>query len=263
MERCDGAPDHGPEEHPLKADPAAQRRLLDLQELDTTIDTLDRRRRRLPEIVALADLTTRRADLETRQAQTRTEVDDIRLEQRKADNDVERVKDRRTRDRERIDRGLVGSPRELEALQSEITSLDHRINDLEDVEIGVMERLEETETLLADLGRELDGTSEQIARHEASLAVAAAELDDLRSTAEHDRAVVVAAIPSDLLALYERLRAQFAGVAVGVLHQGRCESCRLELTAADLSALRAAPDDEVLRCEECQRILVRTPDSGL
>ncbi len=237
--------------------------MLDLQELDTRIDTLDRRRRTLPEIIALADLTTRRANLEIQHAQTRTEVDDIRLEQRKADNDVERVKDRRTRDRERIDRGLVSSPRELEALQSEITSLDHRINDLEDVEIGVMERLEETETLLADLGRELDGTADQIARQEASLAVAAAELDDLRSTAERDRADVVAEIPADLLALYERLRAQFAGVAVGVLHQGRCEACRLELTAADLSALRAAPADEVLRCEECQRILVRTPTSGL
>jgi len=27
--------------------------------------------------------------------------------------------------------------------------------------------------------------------------------------------------------------------------------------------LRAAPDDEVLRCEECRRILVRTAESGL
>jgi predicted nucleic acid-binding Zn-ribbon protein len=237
--------------------------LLDLQELDTTLDQLDRRRKSLPEIIALAELTTRRADLETRQAQTRTEVDDIRLEQRKADNDVERVKDRRTRDRERIDRGLVGSPKELEALQSEIISLDHRINDLEDVEIAVMERLEETETALADLGTELDRTGEDIARHEASLAVSAAELDELRETAARDRAQVVAAIPSDLLTLYERLRVQFGGVAVGVLYQGRCESCRLELTAADLSALRNAAEDEVLRCEECQRILVRTPTSGL
>jgi uncharacterized protein len=237
--------------------------LLTLQELDTTLDQLDRRRRSLPEIVALAELTTLRADLETRQAQTRTEVDDIRLEQRKADNDVERVKDRRTRDRERIDRGLVGSPKELEALQSEITSLDHRISDLEDVEIAVMERLEETETTLTDVGRQLDGTADEITRQEASLAVSAAELNELRETAAHERAQVVAEIPPDLLALYERLRAQFGGVAVGVLHQGRCESCRLELTAADLSALRNAPDDEVLRCEECQRILVRTPTSGL
>jgi predicted nucleic acid-binding Zn-ribbon protein len=32
---------------------------------------------------------------------------------------------------------------------------------------------------------------------------------------------------------------------------------------AELAVIRAAAEDEVIRCEECQRILVRTEDSGL
>jgi len=33
--------------------------------------------------------------------------------------------------------------------------------------------------------------------------------------------------------------------------------------AASLAALRAAPSDEIVYCEECGVILVRTPESGL
>jgi predicted nucleic acid-binding Zn-ribbon protein len=237
--------------------------LLDLQEVDSHIDQLDRRLKSLPERAKLDELTARRDDLETRHARARTEVDDIGLEQRKADNDVERVKDRRTRDRDRIDKGLVSSPKELEALQSEITSLDKRISDLEDTELEVMERFEDAESELSQLATQLAATSEGIAIQQAALESTSTEIGEQRSNSERERLSIAAQIPTDLLALYERLRPQFGGIAVGALQQGRCEACRLELTAADLSTLRAAPEDEVMRCEECQRILVRTPTSGL
>ena len=53
------------------------------------------------------------------------------------------------------------------------------------------------------------------------------------------------------------------GVAAAELRQRRCTGCQLEINAADLRAFSAAPEDEVLRCEECGRILIRTPQSGL
>ena len=68
---------------------------------------------------------------------------------------------------------------------------------------------------------------------------------------------------AELVALYEKIRARENGVGAAALHQRRCPGCRLELTASDVSRLRDAAPDEVLRCEQCQRILVRTPESGL
>ncbi len=259
MERCDPAPRFVPlEELTLKADPAAQRHLLDLQEVDTTLDQLKRRLKNLPEVAALAELNERRTDLEQRRGHAKTEADDVGLEQRKADSDVEQVKSRRVRDLERVDKGLVASPRELEALQSEIVSLDRRIASLEDTELDVMERLEQAQNELRDIESDLADTERRIAEQEVARDRAVADLAEQRVGAETERGLIAAAIPDDLLGLYQRIRAQFDGVGVGVLRQGRCEACRLELTAADLSAIRAAPDDEVLRCEECQRILVRT-----
>ena len=79
-----------------------------------------------------------------------------------------------------------------------------------------------------------------------------------------DRRVEVAAsMPADLLNLYDKLRAQHGGVGAAALRHRRCQGCNLTLNTVDLNAMRAAPDDEVLRCEECRRILVRTADSGL
>ena len=70
-------------------------------------------------------------------------------------------------------------------------------------------------------------------------------------------------MPDDLLALYEKLRAQKDGVGAAALRRRECGGCRLTLNASDLGIIAKAPTDEVMRCEECNRILVRTGESGL
>jgi predicted nucleic acid-binding Zn-ribbon protein len=53
------------------------------------------------------------------------------------------------------------------------------------------------------------------------------------------------------------------GVGAAELRQRRCTGCQLEINAAELREFAAAAEDEVLRCEECGRILIRTVNSGL
>ena len=54
-----------------------------------------------------------------------------------------------------------------------------------------------------------------------------------------------------------------AAVAERVVRRGRCGGCRLDLMGNEIADVRAAPADEVLRHEECTRIMVRTAESGL
>jgi len=77
------------------------------------------------------------------------------------------------------------------------------------------------------------------------------------------RGPVVADLPADLLALYEKLREQKGGVGAAELRQRRCGGCQLTLDNAEIAAIKARAVDEVVRCEECSRILVRTAESGL
>ena len=101
-----------------------------------------------------------------------------------------------------------------------------------------------------------------------STALGSAYVNDFPNQGRLQRVVVQADAPArmqpeDLLKLYEKLRADNGGVGAAKLHQGRCEGCRLELNATEITQIRAAEPDEVLRCEECRRILVRTSESGL
>ena len=90
-----------------------------------------------------------------------------------------------------------------------------------------------------------------------------AEIDDAMSARTRERAAVASELPADLLALYERAREHGGGVGAAMLRQRRCEGCRIELSGSELSAVRNAAPDDVVRCENCRRILVRTAESGL
>jgi uncharacterized protein len=48
-----------------------------------------------------------------------------------------------------------------------------------------------------------------------------------------------------------------------MLQARACQGCRLELYGNELAAVRNADPHEVVRCENCGRILVRTAESGL
>ena len=74
---------------------------------------------------------------------------------------------------------------------------------------------------------------------------------------------MAAELPEDLLSLYDRLRESKGGVGAALLRARRCEGCNLDLDNAELATIRAAADDDVIRCEECSRILVRTSESGI
>ena len=204
-----------------------------------------------------------RTDLDNRARDARILVDDLTVEQRKVDADVEQVKARRERDRSRMDQGLITNPKDLERMGHELESLERRISSLEDDELEVMERLEEAQ-------RTLDALTAQVAEADEKLAALATtrdekltEIDAALAQVEAERGPAVEGLPEDLLALYDKLRAQKGGVGAAALHQRRCTGCQLGLDNAELAVIKSSPSDLVVRCEECSRILVRTSESGL
>ena len=193
----------------------------------------------------------------------RIEVDDITAEQKRADADVEQVKTRRVRDQSMIDSGQIKDPKALERMLGELQSLHRRINDLEDVEIEVMERLEEAQRSLDQRTAELARLETENADLQAAYEKTSADLEAQLAAVKNERDTAADGMPEDLMALYEKLRAQKNGVGAAALRRRECGGCRLTLNASDLGIIAKAPTDDVLRCEECNRILVRTGESGL
>jgi len=238
-------------------------KLLDVQELDSRLDALRHQLATIPEAVHLAELTKRREEVDGAARDLRVLVDDLTAEQKRADADVEQVKARRVRDQGMIDAGSITDPKALQRMLGELESLQRRISDLEDVEIEVMEKLETAQAELAERTAELEQLDRDITALGHTKAHKAGELDEQLASAAAERKVTASGVPDDLLGLYEKLRVQKGGVGAAALRRRECTGCRLSLNPSDLAAIAAAPTDEVVRCEECSRILVRTGESGL
>lgn len=241
----------------------AQRRLLDLQAIDTAMAQLQHRRATLPEHAQLARLYGDRNRLAADLVEGDTAVADLELDQARAEADLEPVQQRLVRNQQRIADGSVSDAKALSGLVAEVEHLRRRISDLEEAELEVMEALETAtaererlRTAAAELNAQIAAVE---AKRDAQLREVAADLGER----EASRAGVLPDVSAELANLYAKVSASHAGVGAAELVGRRCTGCRLEVNAADLRRFAAAPPDEVLRCEECSRILVRTEKSGI
>jgi uncharacterized protein len=247
----------------IKADPGSQRRLLDLQAVDSALAQLQHRRRNLPEHAVLARLRAEQQSIASDLVAADTAVSDLELEQTKAESDLEPVRERLYRNQRRIADGSVPDAKALASMVAEVDHLRKRIGDLEDAELEVMEQLESAVAARQGLRAravELENAlAETTGRRDEQLAALDAEIAQRRT----ERGRIAPEVDPPLLSLYDKIAGSHGGVGAAELRARRCTGCQLEVNAADLGTFAAAADDEVLRCEECSRILVRTAQSGL
>ena len=244
----------------LKASPDDQKLLLDLQALDTKLAQLDHRAKSLPQHAALsaldAELTTlRAAALERRGAR-----EDVALELKRLESDVEVVEARIKRDTDRLEGS--SSVKDVAALEQELTALRKRRDDLEEIELTVMERLEEAEASLAVATENMAGIDERraavVAERDASLAEIASE----RTHTAANRQTIAGKVPADLLALYTKQRDRY-GFGASLLQYGVSSANGVKLLENEMQTIRATAPDDVIICPSSDAILVRTSESGL
>jgi len=247
----------------VKADPTAQLRLLDLQALDTHLDQLAHRRRTLPEIAEIARLDGLLEGVRGDEALAEATVADLQTELDKAEADIEQVRVRKARDEDRLSSGAITQPKQLEELQHEVATLTKRQSDLEDAELEVMERMEEAQSALSALISSRTRHEEERGALVDTREQSFLEIDVEAVETAKERAAVAGELPTDLLALYEKVRANQGGIGAGAIERGRCGGCHVDLMNNEKADYRAAPPEEVLRHESCSRIVVRTPESGL
>ncbi len=235
--------------------------LLEVQRHDLEVDRARHRRATLPEAARVTELEVAAKSIDDDITRAAVEVSDLEAEQRKADADVDLVRQRSEKDRVLLD--TINDAKQLSNLQHELESLARRQAELEDVELEVMERLEAAQKSHAALVAQREVLAVDLADARTARDNALADLADEERIARAAREAAAQGLPTDLLALYDKLRADNGGIGAAALHRGRCEGCRIELTPVDLGRIREAPPAEVIRCEECRRILVRTEESGL
>jgi uncharacterized protein len=236
---------------------AAFEDLLTLQTHDTAADRLRHRRATLPERIALAEQAAARLDLEAQLAEATGRRDEVAREERRLDDEIRTLEARAKAEEARMYSGTISSPRELQAMQSDVEQLRRHARQLEDQELEVMERREAVEAEVtrleaarAEVQTEMDRLSAIIAEEEAVIdAELALELEA--------REALVPGIPQSMLGLYEEVRAANRGVGAARLVGPTCQACHLALPATEVDRIRHLPPDAMARCDHCGAILVR------
>ena len=240
----------------MQASPEQQSLIFELQLLDNEIMQANTKLKSLPEIEQLLHIDKRIAAATEELATVKAEADQIALELRRGEVDVETVTDRIKKDEARLASGNA-TPKELEQLQHEVATLRKRQEALEEIELEIMVRseaiTERTKILTTDLAS-LETLKAEINQR---LTAASNEINTLIGGKKSDREVVAVKIEKPLLDLYEKIRASSGGVASSALVGNKCNGCNLAINAVEMERIKSLAKDELLRCEECRRILVR------
>jgi predicted nucleic acid-binding Zn-ribbon protein len=241
----------------MKATPVQLKKLLDLQSLDSQVAKIKLTASSLPIHAQITDLMESRTHIDDDLIAATTEVSDLSVAAERSEADVVPVRERLARYEEKVEAAEM-DPKALQSAIEEVAHLKQRISDLEDVELEAMEALENAQRRL----EQLRATKEQIEVDlHSSVDKRDAEVGELVSQAKAlttERAALVPEMPEELVALYTKITGRSQGIGVTQLEGRRCSGCRLEATVADYNSYMAAEEDQVLRCAECDRILVRS-----
>jgi predicted nucleic acid-binding Zn-ribbon protein len=229
-------------------------RLLDLQEIDSTIDRLVIRRRALE---SGEEVTAAREEANAAEAslgETRLALDALGRDEQRLEHTVSSIEAKIAAEEKRLYDGSVANVKELESLRHEVESLKARRSDREDELLLILEqregleaRAKEREVVASELREHVDTASKQTA---SELAGIEEELKRKRA----DRDAIAPSIDPQMLDLYEDLRPQKKGVGAAALVDGVCQACHEKLSAMELDKLKRT--EGVPRCEYCRRILV-------
>ena len=229
-------------------------RLLELQELDLSIDRLTARHRELEGGDELRRVRTVLGEAEARLGELRLALDSLGRDQRRLEGDIDSMERKIEAERRRLLDGSVANPKELQAIEAEVRNLESRKSHAEDLVLEQMERGEELHVRLGPIEADEAEARQRVANLEEGSARELVEVERALAERRTERAALLPAIDPDLLELYEELRRQKRGIGVAALVDGVCQACHQKLSPMYIDRLKRT--EGVRRCEYCRRILV-------
>ena len=227
---------------------AVTRQLFQLQELDTEIEQKD---------LALNQKQSQLGDrhaIDAAEKQLATEqkrLDELRHQHRDAEADVTDLLNKIAEIEGQLYGGKINNPKELEGLQHEVSTMKSRSDDLENTTLEIIDRVEESERIVATATADLKNLGEEWQQQQKHLSDDINNLNNSLEDLHAKRRELVGQIDTATVSLYERIRKQ-KKQAVAKVEQGICRACRISLSA---SALQRARSGRPIQCGACGRIL--------
>lgn len=230
--------------------------LLEISEIDKRLTQLDFQRSHMAEAVVLNDANARARELHVQSVELAAEVVELQDHVTKAEIDVEQVEARMAKDRSLLDSGSITDAKQLLELQHELENLSKRLNELEEIELEALSRVEDCKQTLKQV--ESDSVEAETILHDAKSALekALSSLDFEMERLQQSKNSLLATLDDSLQTLYLKIKTD-RGIGAAKLNGSKCDSCHLELRGAEFSEIKKLPVTHLVRCPECKAILIR------
>ncbi|WP_067780521.1 zinc ribbon domain-containing protein [Actinomyces vulturis] len=244
----------------VKAPIEQQRKLLELQRVDSALARVAHERRTLPVLSKIEDLINSLGENKRRMTLARAAVDDARRVATRADDDVAKVVNRAGVLRDRLNAGGM-SPKDLSALQGEIDQLGRRQGVLEEAQLEAMEAVEKAQQEFDEAAAQEQKIREEGRELTAKRDAAFQRLDMEATQLRGERDMIVARLDTALVADYDAVREETGGLGVVALYGRRIEDDLIPVSPQELASIMAADQDEVIHSQEAEVIIVRMTDA--
>lgn len=225
--------------------------LYELQKID--VMSLKVRRR----LLQLKELLTESSELKTAQAR----VDELTTEQKKwhstqvrTETELEVLTDRIDESNKTLMGGTIHNPKELEALQASIESLQKQRGTLETDSVEALSKVEELSSQLSAAQDTLSTIEQNWSNDQTQLTEEDTKLKRAYLVLKKQREQVAETVNPALLQRYEQMRQRKGGVAVATVENDTCSACHVQLPTGVLSTVRNQTETLVL-CPTCGRLL--------
>lgn len=233
--------------------------LLEIQDIDRTCDRLHTSRRELPERSEEARAKARIATIDEKHVALQARRADLEKDEHALADQVAEVAAKAKGVEDTLYGGTVTAAKDLATLQDEIASIRVRQGALEEQEMELLEQIDGTEGEMAANRDVRRGLEEELAEVDGRLRSAMGLID--AELADHDREKAGRSekLPEPILVQYLRLRenGRLNGVAAAPFTEKGCGGCKMQLPRLEYTRMLGEPEDALLSCENCGRLLVR------
>lgn len=228
--------------------------LLDLQVVDNKIDQLKSEEKNLPEARDLKEKEEILAKLQEDLEKESEGLKEVKRKQHKIEGELDLLGQKIEKEEERLYGGTISNPKELQAIQEEIASLNKKRDEQETLLLELLEEVESLTDNVNKLASELAEVREEVKIRQITLEKVTKEIEGALAAYVRHRSTVSEGIPADALKLYDQLRSEKQGLAVVSLEGSSCGGCHVELPAQDIDRMFA--EEKIWRCPHCRRIVV-------
>jgi len=227
--------------------------LYDLQMLDTTLEQLRHHFITLPEREALAVVQKNIADCASQISSGEMRQQELE----KLLNVAEATSAALRKKRERLEQQMktVIAPREAEALQHEILTVNTELNTADEESLSFMEESEHIDSTLVAARAALV----ELRTAEVTATAALHEAEEYKKAEARDveekRQRLAETLDEKWSAAYELRRSQHKGIAVAKVKNHVCGGCHLDLSTSEVDLLKKETDEN-RECPNCARWLV-------